>query len=186
MADATTMKTARDIMTQPVLAVRDDWTVRELASYFIEKSISGAPVLDRRRRLTGVVSLSDIVDQVTREREPSVGLRRRWKGSYNPEDLRGLSIEDGDRLVRDIMTPTFFTVPDDTPLSELARTMVAGRIHRLLVTRKGHIVGIVTTLDLLEQLATKTKARHTKPAVTARRLARLAHAPQMPEPRRRA
>ncbi|MGA7990556.1 MAG: CBS domain-containing protein [Thermoanaerobaculia bacterium] len=179
------MKTARDIMTHPVLAVRDDWTVRELASFFVEKSISGAPVLDRRRRLTGVVSLSDIVDQVTREREPSERPRR-WRGPYNPEDLRGLSIEDGDRLVRDIMTPTFFTVPDDTPLSEIARTMVAGRIHRLLVTRKGHIIGIVTTLDLLEQLAPKSPARRTKPAVTTRRLARLAHLPRAPKSRRRA
>jgi predicted transcriptional regulator len=181
-----TMKTARDIMTHPVLAVRDDWTVPELASFFVEKSISGAPVLDGRRRLTGVVSLSDIVDQVTREREPESAPSRRWKGPYNPEDLRDLSIEDSNRLVRDIMTPTFFTVPDDTPLSEIARTMVAGRIHRLLVTRKGHIIGIVTTLDLLEQLAPKSPARRTKPAVTARRLSRLAHADRAPKPRRRA
>ncbi len=172
------MKTARDIMNHPVLAVRDDWTVRELASYFIEKSISGAPVLDRRGRLAGVVSLSDIVDTVTREREPSGGMGRGWEGLYNPEDLRGLAIEDGGRLVRDIMTPTFFTVPDDTPLSEIARTMVAGRIHRLLVTSKGHIIGIVTTLDLLEQLAPKTPGRRSKPSVSAKRLSRLAHAPR--------
>lgn len=147
------MKTARDIMNQPVLAVRDDWAVRDLASYFIEKSISGAPVLDGRGRLVGVVSLSDIVDQVTREREPSGGAGRGWEGRYNPEDLRGLTIEDSDRVVRDIMTPTFFTVPDDTTLSTIARTMVAGRIHRLLVTRLGHVVGIVTTLDVLRELA---------------------------------
>jgi hypothetical protein len=31
--------------------------------------------------------------------------------------------------------------------------MVAGRIHRLLVTRGGHVAGIVTTLDLLRELA---------------------------------
>lgn len=180
------MKTARDIMNHPVLAVRDDWSVRELASYFIEKSISGAPVVDGKGRLSGVVSLSDIVDQVTREREPSGARGRGWEGRYNPEDLRGLSIEDSDRLVRDIMTPTFFTVPDDTPLSEIARTMVAGRIHRLLVTSRGRIIGIVTTLDLLEQFAPKTPARRTPPAVDAKRLSRLAHAPAKPPKRRRA
>ena len=63
------MKTARDIMIHPVLAVRENWTVRDLAAFFTEKSISGAPVLSPDGRLTGVVSLSDIVDQVTRDRE---------------------------------------------------------------------------------------------------------------------
>jgi CBS domain-containing protein len=43
------------------------------------------------------------------------------------------------------MTPTVYTVPEDTPASQLARTMVAGRIHRLFVTRGRKIVGIVTS-----------------------------------------
>ena len=147
------MKTARDIMIHPVLAVRESWTVHELASFFTEKGISGAPVLDAAGRLTGVVSLTDIVDQVTRDREPDARPSRAWEKRFNPEDLKGLAIEDGGRLVAEIMTPTFFTIPDTTPLPKIARTMVAGRIHRLLVTRGGHVVGIVTTLDLLRELA---------------------------------
>jgi CBS domain-containing protein len=147
------MKTARDVMIHPVLAVRESWTVHELASFFTEKGISGAPVLDATGRLTGVVSLTDIVDQVTRDREPDARSSRAWEKRFNPEDLGGLAIEDGGRLVAEIMTPTFFTIPDATPLPKIARTMVAGRIHRLLVTRGGHIVGIVTTLDLLRELA---------------------------------
>jgi predicted transcriptional regulator len=146
-------KTARDVMIHPVLAVRENWTVHELAAYFTEKGISGAPVLDASGRLTGVVSLSDIVDQVTRDREPAARPSKAWEERYNPEDLRSLAIEDGGRLVAEIMTPTFFTIPDTTPLPKIARTMVAGRIHRLLVTRQGHVVGIVTTLDLLRELA---------------------------------
>lgn len=163
-AGDSTMKTARDVMIHPVLAVREAWTVRELASYFIEKSISGAPVLDDSGRLTGVVSLSDIVDQVTRDREPAPPSARGWEGRYNPEDLRGLAIEDEGRVVADIMTPTFFTVPEDTPLPDIARTMVAGRIHRLLVTSLGRVVGIVTTLDVLRELADAAAPRPRRPA----------------------
>lgn len=162
------MKTARDIMIHPVLAVRENWTVRELASFFTEKSISGAPVLDASGRLTGVVSLSDIVDQVTRDRE-SARPARGWEDRLNPEDLRGLEIQDARRLVSEIMTPTFFTIPDTTPLPKIARTMVAGRIHRLLVTRKGHVVGIVTTLDLLRELAGMGQARRRRASVPAKR-----------------
>jgi CBS domain-containing protein len=54
--------------------------------------------------------------------------------------------------VQDIMTPAVYTVRDDAPVAMLARTMVAGRIHRLFVTRGGRIVGIVTSLDLLKLL----------------------------------
>ncbi len=163
------MKTARDVMIHPVFAVRENWTVRELAAYFTDKTISGAPVLDGAGRLTGVVSLSDIVDQVTRDREPASGRSRGWEDRFNPEDLKLLAIEDGSRLVAEIMTPTFFTIPDSTPLPKIARTMVAGRIHRLLVTQKGHVVGIVTTLDLLRELAGMGQK--------ARRLARPAKRP---------
>lgn len=174
------MKTARDIMIHPVFAVRENWTVRELASYFTDRSISGAPVLDAAGRLTGVVSLSDIVDQVTRDREPAAppaALRGRgWEDSYNPEDLKGLAIEDPGRLVSEIMTPTFFTIPDTTSLPKIARTMVAGRIHRLLVTRESHVVGIVTTLDLLRELAGMGSGRLRGRAPAARRPARRAAA----------
>jgi predicted transcriptional regulator len=156
------IRTAGDIMIHPVFAVRETWSVRELASYFIEKSISGAPVLDEGGRPTGVVSLSDIVDQVTRDREPASRVGRGWQDRYAPEDLRGLQIEDEGRLVRDIMTPTIFTVPEDTPLPKIARTMVAGRVHRLLVTRKGHVVGILTTLDVLRELAGRGPRARTR------------------------
>lgn len=164
------MKTARDVMIHPVLAVRENWTVHELASYFTEKGISGAPVLDAAGRLSGVVSLSDIVDQVTQDREPPARASRGSEKLYDPEDLRALAIEDGGRLVSEIMTPTFFTIPDSTPLPKIARTMVAGRIHRLLVTRKSRVVGIVTTLDLLRELAgmARGKPRHRVPTAAKR------------------
>ena len=152
-SDMKKIRTAGDIMIHPVLAVRESWTVRELASYFVEKSISGAPVLDAAGRLTGVVSLTDIVDQVTRERDSATLPKGAWSDKVAPEDLLGLQIEDGDRVVSDIMTPTFFTIPAETAIPKIARTMVAGRIHRLLVTRKERVVGIVTTLDVLRELA---------------------------------
>jgi len=164
-------RTAEDIMIHPVLAVRESWTVRELASYFVEKSISGAPVLDAGGRLTGVVSLTDIVDQVTRERDSATLPKRAWSEKVAPEDLLGLQIEDGDRVVADIMTPTFFTIPAETAIPKIARTMVAGRIHRLLVTRKGHVVGIVTTLDVLREFAGPGPAQRVREARIARRAA---------------
>jgi CBS domain-containing protein len=62
-----------------------------------------------------------------------------------------LHVEENESLpVREIMTPTIYTVPEDTPISDIAKAMVAGRIHRLLVTRGTRLVGIITTLDMLK------------------------------------
>jgi len=144
---------ARDVMNSPVLGVCKDRTVSELVIFLTENSISAAPVLDARGKLVGMVSAADIAeDKTPRSRRPESG---------SHEHGRERRVKGGARHVSDIMTPTFFTVPDDTPASEIAKTMVAGRIHQLLVTRNGQIVGIVSALDLLKLLTgppTKRKA----------------------------
>lgn len=119
------MLKARDVMSPEVLAVRADMTVREAAVFLTGHQFAGAPVLDDKGHLVGVVSLTDLAEN---------------------ED------EVDDVLVREIMTPTVYTVPDDEPVPQIARAMIAGRIHRLFVTRDKRVVGIVTPLDLLRLL----------------------------------
>jgi CBS domain-containing protein len=150
--------TAKDVMNPEVLTVRVDLTVRELAAFLTENQISGAPVVDLDGRLVGVVSVTDVAENDA-ERPDLAGDRsipedvRGWENRMDAEDVRPLHIESDDLLVRDIMTPTVYTVPEETPVPELAHAMVAGRIHRLLVTHRGRAVGIVTSLDLVRLLA---------------------------------
>jgi CBS domain-containing protein len=47
------------------------------------------------------------------------------------------------------MTPRVYSVDEATPVSEAARMMREAHIHRVLVTSRGRMVGIVTTSDLL-------------------------------------
>jgi CBS domain-containing protein len=168
--------TAGDVMSTDVLAVEPDMTVHELASFLAEHQITGAPVIDPSGRLVGVVSETDLAEaeiervEAVDDRSDPDGDVRGWEDEADPDEMRDLHLHVmGTQTVRDIMTPTAYTVPHDTPLGELARTMVTGRIHRLLVTRAGRVAGIVTTLDLLKTMytgaGTKTasvrRARHT-------------------------
>jgi CBS domain-containing protein len=153
---------AADVMNADVLAVRPDLTVRELAAFLTENEITGAPVIDGQGRLLGVVSLTDIAQDETDEAgivpdasDPAASVRG-WEEEATSDEMRALHVESGDRLVRDIMTPTAYTVPAETPVSILARTMIAGRVHRLLVVRDRRVVGIVTSLDLLKLIAGET------------------------------
>ena len=147
-------KLVREVMNPGVETIREDCSVSELASFLMEKEISGAPVVDGKGRLVGVVSVTDIVEQRTHDEDASPrSTEPHWDERADMRELQRQRRRGDGMLVRDIMTPTVYTIPDDTFVSEAARTMIAGRIHRLFVTRESHIVGIVTTLDLLKLLA---------------------------------
>jgi len=168
--DALPAPVARDLMTHPVLTIRDDRTLGELAAFLSENGITGAPVVDAKGALVGVVTVTDLAELQPGEEHPapvdrlrSIFFQEGWAGRMNPDDLRGLSIRDAGLLVRDIMTPAVYAIPGSTPIERVAKTMIAGRIHRLLVTEKGRVAGIVTTLDLLRLLAGKPRARPRSP-----------------------
>ena len=133
---------AADLMSHDLIAVQPDMTVHELATFLTDHQITGAPVIDERGRLVGVVSETDIAEA----------------------DLERVEAQP----VREIMTPTAYTVPHDTAIADVARTMVTGRIHRLLVTRGGRVAGILTTLDVLKALYADERPR-VAPALQERR-----------------
>ncbi len=149
------LKTARDVMNPKVITLSEDLAVHQAAAFLVDHEISGAPVTDDEGNLVGVVSLTDIA-QVTSETAASLQpdfYLRGWEYHLDRDELNQIRIRDEGLKVSDIMTPTVFTIPEDTPISEIARTMVAGRIHRLFVTQDDEVVGIIATLDLLKVLA---------------------------------
>jgi CBS domain-containing protein len=150
---------ARDLMTADIVSVAEDATVRELVELLLEHEISGVPVVNARGKITGVVSLRDIA-AASDQREaiaPEVSnpdfYVHEWEDKINPDELRQLHVEEEGLLVRDIMTTRVYTVPADAPIAEVARTMVEGHVHRLLVSERDKLVGIVSTLDVLRAIA---------------------------------
>jgi CBS domain-containing protein len=74
-----------------------------------------------------------------------------------PEDLAAIAARVGERIehktVREVMSRNLITVAPGDPLSEVARTLVERRIHRLPVTEGEVLVGIVTSLDFARLFA---------------------------------
>jgi CBS domain-containing protein len=89
---------------------------------------------------------------IERDQSGSTFELTKWKKQFNREDLSGLHLEDSGLLVRDIMTPTAYTIPETLPVPQIAKTMIGGRVHRLLVTRGQRLIGIVTPFDMLKLL----------------------------------
>ena len=147
--------TASDLMNPEVLTVREDMTVRELASFLIANEISGAPVANAEGRLVGVVSLVDVAAAATgedRSRPDDDGsgfFGRDWEEGLDEEDVEDLPLDQEGLRVGDIMNPKIYSVTEDATVSEVASLMLKGHLHRLLVTREDRAVGILTTSDLL-------------------------------------
>lgn len=158
------MLTARDVMTREVRSVRADWSLEELASFLTSNAITGAPVLDDKGKLVGIVSTTDLV----RNRMPehmafpdSQSMHdRAYEGGIAPSELAGYGVEGPSSLsVAEIMTPIVFDCAEDTPVNEIADAMIRGRIHRVVVTKKGRAIGIVSSLDLLRVVRDMSDAK---------------------------
>ena len=58
------MLTVADVMTKEVITVTKDMSIRELAGLFARHRISSAPVVDAAGDLLGVVTESDLIEQL--------------------------------------------------------------------------------------------------------------------------
>jgi CBS domain-containing protein len=146
--------TGSDLMNPGVLTVREDMTVRDLASFLLEHEISGAPVEDAQGRLVGVVSMADIAAVASGEErgnseEGSSFFGPAWDDGLDEEDMEDLHLDLDGLRVASIMNPRIYSVREDATVSEIASLMLKGHLHRLLVTREDRAVGIITTSDLL-------------------------------------
>ncbi len=156
-------RTAADLMTSNPVSLRETATVREAARFLTERGISAAPVINGAGAPVGVLSQTDLV---VHDREKGDAL---WDGEGRVEDfaefaevpgepravwgeLRLERVDDKAR-VRDLMTPTVFTVRLDAPAAQVVEDMLGLRVHRLFVVDGGGVlVGVVTATDVLRRL----------------------------------
>ena len=143
-------------MSQNVLSVRVDWTLRELAEFLIDKNISGAPVVDEAHELVGVVSETDIVRNGSEDfgdmlrSNPHELYIHGWESRLASSDLTSFRVEEErEHFVRDIMSTTVISVNESATIQDVADTMTRSRVHRLLVTSKGKLVGVITAMDMV-------------------------------------
>lgn len=142
-------------MNPEILSVREDMSVRELARFLVDHEITGAPVESEEGKLVGVVSVVDIAGvasddgRMRGDRSSPDFYVTGWENKVAIEEIQSFRIENDELKVAEIMTPEVFSVDEDARVSEVASTMLRGHLHRLLVTREGRPVGIVSTSDLL-------------------------------------
>ncbi len=137
---------ARDVMTSPVVTVRPDTPVKEIAQLLLTHHISGVPVVEDSK-VVGIVTEADLLHK-ERPELPEGGILRLFRRGQLAEAERkaeGL-------VARDVMTSPVVTVTEDTPLREVATLLARRQINRVPVMRGNELVGIVSRADVLRAL----------------------------------
>jgi CBS domain-containing protein len=134
----------------------------ELEHALIEHRVSGFPVVEDGD-LVGVVSRSDIVRIIDVERSHDGQISDYYRLLSAPNADLALQVERatgarvGARIegltVADAMVKEVITADAASTLEHVAMLMVDRGIHRLPITEAGKLVGIVTSLDLVRQIA---------------------------------
>lgn len=135
-------------MNPDVVALHPDMTVPEAQELLARRSVSGAPVVDSAGRILGVVSQNDLVRSAA---HPDTAGEKGMFFTSDEDfaDLGATPVPPSATAVREVMTRRVYHVSRDTGVAVAANIMRERRIHRLLVTDRGVLVGVVTSLDLL-------------------------------------
>lgn len=135
-----------DIMCRKVLTVKPELPVQELAQLFHKMHVSGFPVIDDREKLLGLVSQADVISNVCSQSSRQAGFYQTlfMTPAYGTEEI------PPDLTVADIMTPFVYFATEDSSIQEVLDLMLEHSIHRVVVTRQGQLVGLVSSMDLLK------------------------------------
>jgi len=115
-----------DMMTKVVRSVGMDDTIEKVENELKSHKLSSVPVVDSKGNIFGIISSPDIVLFHAARKNPKAV--RAW----------------------DMCTYKPIQVGPDASIDEVARQMVTHRVHHVLVTEHGSVIGIVSSLDFVQ------------------------------------
>ena len=144
---------ASEIMTDEVISVSPENTVKEVAKVLTENKISGVPVTEEGQ-LVGIVSEADLIARDKKLHFPNYVyfidsifyLESFEKFEKDFKKMVGVKVED-------IMTTDVITVDPDTSVEEIATILTDDEINRVPVVKDGELVGIVSRGDIVRYMS---------------------------------
>ena len=148
------MLRAKDIMTKDVISLKADTLVSEAGRIFLEKGISGAPVIDDSGTIVGIITENDLISQNKRLHIPTVitlfdAIIPLESSKSVEREIRRMTAA----FVSEICTTDVVTISEDATLTDIATVMTERGVHLLPVIRGDAMVGIVGKRDVLRGLS---------------------------------
>ncbi len=118
----------KDIMTKALISVNPATTALQIAK-MMEQGGIGAILVKENGNPTGIITDRDFATKIAANNLPF------------------------DTHVEKIMSSPLITINHNEPISAAAEMMSSKKIRKLAVTDNGNIVGLITSTDLVDQLA---------------------------------
>jgi CBS domain-containing protein len=139
---------AEDIMSTDVLTVHPKDSLHQVSKKLAEKNTSGAPVVDDIGRIVGIVSEHDIVAYLSTFDDSELDVE-----SKDLPHLAHIYIQASATPVEDVMTTEVIHAKPVTSIEMLASLMTNNNINRIPIVVKGKLVGMVSRIDILRNIA---------------------------------
>ena len=155
-------RTAAAIMQRDLVVVAPGDTLNEAMALMTDNHVWGLPVVDARGHCVGLISASDILTYEQDHSEFISEVNEDMAQHFNVDTQRRESVrvssfaleEFGDVRVEEVMTRELVSVQRDTPLVDVARTMIAANVHRVLVLDETQrLYGIIAAVDFVKLFA---------------------------------
>ncbi len=118
----------KDIMTKALISVNSTTTALQIAK-MMEQGGIGAVLVKENENLVGIVTDRDFATKIAANNLPF------------------------DTPVQKIMSSPLVTINHNEPISAAAEMMSNKKIRKLAVSDNGNIIGLITSTDLVNQLA---------------------------------
>ena len=157
--DAYSMR-VRDVMVEQVVSVAEGQTLRDALDSMLDNGLTTLAVIDSGRHCIGVIAAVDMLP-ASEQLDDEVKTLSRTSGqeqSYLADTVPTQGL--GRHSVEDFMSSAVVTVSAATPLPKAAGLMLHNQIHHLIVVDdQDHVIGILSTMDILEAFAQPENAR---------------------------
>ena len=143
----------KDIMTKKVITVKPELGIHKLAQVFVKKNISGAPVVDGKGKLKGLVLEEGLVYRDKKVHLPTfiailTGFIALGGAKYEQE-MKKITA----KTVSGIMDKNPVVIFPDTGVEQVATMIIDDGIRYFLVMDNDKLAGVVTKKDIVRAIA---------------------------------
>jgi CBS domain-containing protein len=144
----------KEIMSKYPVLVKTGDSVKKVAEMLAEKNVAGAPVVDDKGNLIGMVTDTDLVMEDVRLHFPSYlhlldsYIFLQGLGKFENELKKAVGA-----TVQDVMTRDIVKVTEDQTVEDAATLMVDKDVDVIPVVSDGKVVGVVTKSDIVRLIS---------------------------------
>lgn len=143
-------KLVSEVMTHDVVTLSPNMSVLQAWTLMLKNKVKATPIIDSSGKVVGILTDEDLLERAGIHQRLSVAIRM----DANEVNQELKTLENSPLSVKDVMTQPVITALDTETLGVATSRMVKSGLKRLpVVNDEGKLVGVLSRLDILRQVA---------------------------------